>query len=182
MTLKYVHFMLLALVVSVSTAATPTIAYAEQWKTYYNPEFEFIIQYPDYPYLNFDVGNNSTQMTLYSNSLVDYTVNMGLVIQPLNTSEHPDLLGFVEDTYNNIIPNNEDYKILQNITVTEYASYPSYTFTHSSKDVNPNEYTIHRAVYQLHDDLIYIFWMANSNKDYHGRVFDEMVNTIKFFD
>lgn len=40
------YFMLLALVVSISTAATPMIAYAE-WKTYNNTNLKFAINYLD---------------------------------------------------------------------------------------------------------------------------------------
>lgn len=170
-------FLVLVTIILVFGLGAPNLyAQTKDWKTYLNPIFKFTIQYPDTEFTNNYVEQEGNVTTLVLDGRGLY---MNINIEPLNQSLSNDntALKWIKNHYNRE-QNYDFFSVFQNITGTTYGGNPAYKMIL----YDPLGATYHYAYLQYENVMLVSYMLDSDTSSYDGKLFDQIVNTTKFFD
>ena len=153
----------------------------EEWNIYLNPEFRFTIQYPEaifgkgYETQGSPGGYASSNSTEFS--LTSSDADLYLSIIPLNstTSKTDSALSMIRDQYNEMTQ-YDTISSIQNITEVKYGGQQAYK---TILDAGGGSIYIYASL--QHDNVTLFFYMYNDRTNFKGALFDQIVNSTKFF-
>jgi hypothetical protein len=156
----------------------------DTWNTYLNPEFRFEIQYPAEVFGGGYESIGSTD-SRYANgnttefSLTGHGVDLYLSIIPLNNTANKTntALSMIQEQYDSMIK-FDTISSIQNITEVKYGEQKAYK---AILDASADSVYVYASM--QHKNTALFFYMFDSDRtNYHGKLFDQIVNSTKFFD
>lgn len=147
------------------------------WKTYLNPEYKFTIEYPANEFGNGVESLGTDNVTNFD--LTGDDVSIYLSIIPLNStaSNTNTALSIIENQFKDLI--KSDYiSSIQNITEVKYGGQEAYKTI-----LDAGGGAVYGYATIQHGNLVLHFYMYNNDRaNYQEKLFDQIVNSTKFFD
>ncbi len=147
----------------------------EDLKTYLNPEYKFTIQYPG-SYFGVESVDEYNRTSF---ELKGYNMELYLTIESLNKTmiDSDAALIYIENTYNDLIK-SPGISSIQNITEVKYGGQQAYKTI-----LDAGGGAVYGYATIQHGDAVLFFYMFNNDRaNYQGILFDQIVNSTKFFD
>jgi hypothetical protein len=163
---------LVTIVMLVLVLGAPSL-YAQEWRTYINPELGFQI---DYPYKSYT--HIIEHETLPSVLIVEDFHVMVDLIKLNNTSPHN-----INKVANNTITNyiiDFGRQTIEDIHPITYSNMSGLSATLYMKNYIGDEDGIQKFVFIEHDNTIYQFLLETFTTNFNEDKFDKMLNSLKF--
>ena len=177
MILKALGLVTILVFVVFMVGAANILAQTEEWKTYLNPDFKFTLQYPGY-FFGEESGISETDNTTEFNLKGD-NIEIYLSIIPLNsTASNTDAaFSYIRNTYDRLTE-SDGISSIQNISEVKYGGQQAYKTI-----LDAGGGAIYGYATIQHGDMVLFFYMFNNDRaNYQGTMFDQIVNSTRFFD
>ncbi|VFJ15188.1 hypothetical protein [Candidatus Nitrosocosmicus franklandus] len=170
--MKWFGLVVIVMLVVLGLGAPPsTLAQQEEWKTYISPEHKFTL---DYPY------QKSGDITFIggispSSDVLNTTIGNGFTLEIKPDNGLSDIKPYVEDDLHKYSLSNDT--IVQNIHPVTYSNISGYEFV-----VYDGKGILYIEVFLHHGSDIYKFSTIKYQHDYSRDTFEQILNSLIFFD